>query len=92
MAGTKRVGPGWRQNEGTVPMTFALATLAFLAAGWLAIVALAQTAEDYGLKVREALSGTPRLVLPAIAGRPSPRYPARRTVRPQPRPAWRAAA
>jgi len=73
-------------------MTFAFATLAFLAAGWLAIVALAETIEDYGLKIREALSGTPPQPLPAIAGRMSPRYPARRTVRPQPRPAWRAAA
>ena len=73
-------------------MTFALATLAFLAAAWLAIVVLAGTAEDYGIKVRAALSGSPRSALPAIAGRLSPRYPARRTVRPQPRPAWRAAA
>jgi hypothetical protein len=92
VAGTKRVDPGWRQNEGTGSMTFAFATLAFLAAAWLAIVVLAGTVEDYGMKVRAALSGTSPPVLPAIAGRLSPRYPARRPVRPQPRPAWRAAA
>ena len=73
-------------------MTFAFATLTFLAAAWLAIVVLAGTVEYYGLKVRAALFGTPRSALPAIAGRLSPRYPARRAVRPQPRQAWRAAA
>jgi hypothetical protein len=92
VAGTKRVDPGWRQNEGTVPMTFAFATLAFLAAAWLAIVVFAGTVEDYGMKVRAALSGTPPQPWPAIAGRMSPRYLARRTLRPQPRLAWRAAA
>ena len=73
-------------------MTFAFATLAFLAAAWLAIVALAGTVEDYGAKVRAALSGASPQPLLALAGRLSPRYQARRTVRPQPRPAWRAAA
>lgn len=73
-------------------MTFAFATLAFLAAAWLAIVVFAGTVEDYGMKVRAALSGTPPQPWPAIAGRMSPRYLARRTLRPQPRLAWRAAA
>ena len=73
-------------------MTFALATLAFLAAAWLAIVVLAGTLEDYEMKIRAAWSGASRSALPVIAGRLNPRYPARRTIRPQPLPAWRAAA
>jgi hypothetical protein len=73
-------------------MTFAFATLAFLAATWLAIVVLVGTVADYGLKVRASLSGAPRSALPKIAGRLSPRYPARRAVRPRARPVWRAAA
>ena len=73
-------------------MSFAFATLAFLAAAWLAIVVLAGTVEDYGTKVRAALTGTPPQPLPAIAGRLSQRYLARRPLRLQPRPAWRAAA
>ena len=40
-------------------MTFAFATLAFLAAAWLAIVVLAGTLEEYGTKARAALSGAP---------------------------------
>ena len=76
-------------------MAFAFATLAFLAAAWLAIVVLAAMLEDYGPKVRAALAGRPHAELqamPALSGRISPRYPTRRPIRLQPRPALRAAA
>ena len=76
-------------------MTFALATLAFLAAAWLVVVLLAATLEDYGPKVRAALAGrpyVPPMAMLALSGRISPRYPTRRPVRLQPRPVLRAAA
>ena len=76
-------------------MTFALATLAFLAAAWAALVVLGMTLEDYGAKVRAALAGKAYQPAPAIAAlsvRMSPRYPSRRVVRSRARPALRAAA
>ena len=75
-------------------MTFALATLAFLAAAWAALVVLGMTLEDYGSKVRAALAGKAYqpLGVPALSVRMSPRYPSRRVVRTRARPALRAAA
>jgi|GEM_PF-4210973 len=76
-------------------MAFAFATLAFLAAAWLAVVILAATLEDYGARVRTALAGRPYaapMAISAVSGRISPRYPTRRSVRLQPRPGLRAAA
>lgn len=76
-------------------MTFAFATLAFLAAAWAALVVLGMTLEDYGAKVRAALAGKsyqPSLAMPALSVRMSPRYPSRRVVRTRARPTLRAAA
>jgi hypothetical protein len=73
-------------------MTFALATLAFLTTAWLAVVVLVATLEDYRTKVLAALSGRQAQLAPAISVRVRPRYPTRRPVRMQPRPARRAAA
>lgn len=76
-------------------MTFALATLAFLAAAWAALVVLGITLEDYGAKVRAALAGRtyqPSPAVPALSVRMSPRYPSRRVIRTQARPTLRAAA
>ncbi len=73
-------------------MTFAFATLAFLAAAWLALVVLAGTLEDYGAKVRAALAGAMPAPAAAISFQMRPRYPARRALRLQPRPVLRAAA
>ena len=76
-------------------MTAALATLAFLAAGWIAIVALARTLDDSGARIRAALLGQPLVIdppIPAVAVRISPRYPAQRPQRAMARPALRAAA
>ena len=73
-------------------MTFAIATLAFLAAAWLAIVVLAETIEEYGTKVRAALAG---MTPPPVSARDShyrTRCSARRELRLQSRPALRAAA
>jgi hypothetical protein len=73
-------------------MTFALATLAFLFAAWLAIVVLAGTIEDYGAKVRAALSGRAPSPVAAVGIRLRPRYDARRPLTPRARPRLRAAA
>lgn len=77
-------------------MTAALATLAFLAAGWIAFVAIARTLDEYGQRIASALAGRPMVqtVLPvtALVVRVSPRYPARRPLRALPRPDLRAAA
>ena len=73
-------------------MTFAFATLAFLAAAWLAIVVLAGTIEDYAAKIRAALPGTTPASVPTITIQMRHRYPARRAVRLRARPALRAAA
>jgi hypothetical protein len=75
-------------------MTFALATLAFLAAAWLAMVVLAGTLKDYGARVRTALAGTNAapVAQPAMTVCLSPRYPTRLPVRLRPSPALRAAA
>ena len=73
-------------------MTFAFATLAFLAAAWLAIVVLAGTLEEYSTKVRTALAGTMPTPVAVMSIQMRQRYPARRPVRLQPRPALRAAA
>jgi hypothetical protein len=73
-------------------MTFAFATLAFLAAAWLAIVVLAGTLEEYGTKVRAALAGVTPVPVAAMSLKVRPRYPSRRPVRLQARPELRAAA
>lgn len=74
-------------------MTFVLATLVFLTAAWLAVVALAGTLEQYRQKIRAALAGEPKLLLAqAMTVRTSLRYPNRRPLRIQARPALRAAA
>ena len=74
-------------------MTFALATLAFLAAAWLSVVALAGTLEEYGQKIRAALARDPKLLQDqAITVRLSLRYSNRRPLRIQAPPALRAAA
>ena len=73
-------------------MTFALATLAFLAAAWLALFVLAGTFEEYSAKVRAALAGAAPRPIAAMSIEMRHRYPTRRTVRSRARPAWRAAA
>lgn len=73
-------------------MTFAFATLAFLTAAWLAIVVLAATLEEYSAKVRAALAGSIPEPVAVMSVQVRHRYPARRTIRPQARPALRAAA
>ena len=73
-------------------MTFAFATLAFLAVAWLSIVVLARTLEDYGAKVRAALAGAAPAPVAAMSVQMRQRYPARRPVRMRARPEWRAAA
>ena len=75
-------------------MTFVFATLAFLAAAWLAVVVLAGTLEEYGGKAWAALSGRQPIVLPApaVSIRLRPRYPAASPVRLRARPVLRAAA
>jgi hypothetical protein len=73
-------------------MTFAFVTLAFVVAAWLATVVLAVTFEDYGDKVRAALTGTAPSAAAAISTRLRPRYEARQPLRPRQRPALRAAA
>ena len=73
-------------------MTFAFATLAFLTAAWLAVIVLAGTIEKYGTKIRAALAGVTTPQATAMTVWLSPRYPARRAIRPQPRFALRAAA
>jgi hypothetical protein len=73
-------------------MTFAFATLAFLAAAWLSVVVLAGTLEEYGAKVLAALTGTAPAPIAAMSIQTRQRYPARRPVRLRARPEWRAAA
>ena len=73
-------------------MTIAFATLAFLAAAWLAIVVLAGTLEEYSAKVRAAVAGATPEPFAVMSIQMRHRYPARRTVRPLARPALRAAA
>ncbi len=76
-------------------MLAAFATLAFLLAIWLVILAAARTLEESGVKVVSALKGRSILAQPA----PAPvtlRYSQRMPARPQPtlraEPQWRAAA
>lgn len=73
-------------------MIAALATFAFLAAGWIAVVALASTFEDYGTWIRSALAGQPMIAVPAVSVRISPRRQARHPEWSVPCPALRAAA
>jgi hypothetical protein len=73
-------------------MTFAFATIAFLAAAWLAIVVLAGTLEDYGAKIRAALTGATPAPIAVMSHSVRPRYPTRRPLRLQARPELRAAA
>lgn len=73
-------------------MTFAFATLAFLLAAWLAIVVIAGTLEDYGAKVRAALTGKAPVPVAVMSIQLRQRYPARRPVRLRARPELRAAA
>ena len=73
-------------------MTFAFATLAFLIAAWLAIVVIAGTLEEYGVRVRAALSGTTPAPVAVMNIQMRQRYPARRPVRLRARPELRAAA
>jgi hypothetical protein len=68
-------------------MTAALATLAFLASGWIAFVALSRTVEESAARIRAALLGQPLETSPpdpAIAVRISRRYPAQRPLRAMP--------
>ena len=73
-------------------MTFAFATLAFLTAAWLAIVVLAGELDEYGTKVRAALTGTPPAPVAVMSLKIRQRYPARRPVRLRARPELRAVA
>lgn len=74
-------------------MIAAIATIAFLAAAWAAIVAIAGSLEDNLARVKIALSGDTPAFAPAPASvRVSQRYPAGRSQRVRARPAMRAAA
>lgn len=76
-------------------MIAALATLAFLAAFWLVIVALAGAFSESGGKVVAALRGQSLAAQPmmrAVPVRVSARYPAARSQRARARPELRAAA
>ena len=73
-------------------MTFAFATLAFLAVAWLALVVLAGTFEEYGTKVRAAWAGATPTPVAMMSIQLRQRYTVRRPVRPHARPALRAAA
>ena len=74
-------------------MIAAIATIAFLAAAWVAIVAIAGSLEFSLARVRAALRGeTPVLSAAPVAGRISPRYPTARSQRVRARPSMRAAA
>jgi hypothetical protein len=64
-------------------MIFALATLAFLFAAWLATVVLAGTIEDCGPKIRAALSEKAPAHVAAVSIRLRPRYDARRPLTPR---------
>ena len=74
-------------------MIAAIATIAFLAAAWAAIVAIAGSLEFSLAKVGAALRGEAPALSPApVAGRISQRYPAGRSQRVRARPSMRAAA
>ncbi|MEO5577461.1 MAG: hypothetical protein ABIR25_00225 [Sphingomicrobium sp.] len=74
-------------------MIAAIATIAFLAAAWAAIVVIAGSLEVNLAKVGAALCGVPPAFASApIAVRVSQRYPAARSKRVRARPALRAAA
>ena len=74
-------------------MIAALATLAFLAAAWLAIVAMARTLEDGASRIAAALRGRPlQTPVPAVALRVNQRCPVQRPRRVRAQPALRAAA
>ena len=74
-------------------MIAAVATIAFLAAAWAAIVAVAGSLETSLPKIAAALRGQSLVPAPApIAVRISQRYPQARPQRASARPAMRAAA
>ena len=74
-------------------MIAAIATIAFLAAAWAAIVAIAGSLEFNLIRVTAALSGKTLAFAPApVAVRVSQRYPIGRSQRVRARPAVRAAA
>ncbi len=74
-------------------MIAALATIAFLAAAWAAIVIVAGSLEQSLGKIGAALRGESGLPAPApIAVRVSQRYPSGRAQRARAKPALRAAA
>ena len=76
-------------------MIAALATIAFLAAAWAVIVAVAGTLEESGAKVAAALRGQSLAAQPMMRTAPmrlSARYPTARPQRARVRPALRAAA
>ena len=74
-------------------MIAALVTIAFLAAAWAAIVAIAGSFEDSVGKIGTALRGVSPASLPQLAAlRVSPRYPQARSHRATARPDLRAAA
>ncbi len=74
-------------------MIAAIATIAFLAATWAAIVAIAGSLEFSLSKVGAALRGEAPALTPApVAGRLSQRYPSLHSQRVRARPAMRAAA
>ena len=77
-------------------MIAALATLAFLIAGWAALYAVIMTSDDSGAKMLAALMGKslasrPLIVRP-VAVRFSQRYPAPRVAPLRVTAEWRAAA
>ena len=74
-------------------MIAAIATIAFLAVAWAAIVAIAGSLEFSLAKVGAALRGVAPALSPApVAGRISQRYPTARSQRVGARPSIRAAA
>lgn len=74
-------------------MIAAIATIAFLAAAWAAIVAIAGSLEFNLARIGGALRGeAPVLSAVPIAGRVSQRYPVARSQRARARPSMRAAA
>ena len=74
-------------------MIAAIATIAFLAAAWAAIVIVASSLEENFGKVSAALRGGSLGFAPApVALRVSQRYPASRSIRARARPSMRAAA
>ena len=74
-------------------MIAAIATIAFLAAAWAAIIIVAGSLEENLGKVSAALRGPAPDFAPAlVALRVSQRYPASRLLRARARPSMRAAA